>query len=149
VLEAGLRCVAGQGAWFNSISLKEGEEPFLRQARTTREYGAGVVVMAFDEQGQARPPPSASSDLRPRLRTCSAAGGFPAEDIIFDRTCWAVATGNQRAQRLRQGVPGRAAADQAALSRRPHRGRHLQPSFSFRGNDVVREAMHSAFLSTR
>ncbi|QUQ66424.1 methionine synthase [Kutzneria sp. CA-103260] len=145
VLEAGLRCVQGKGV-VNSISLKEGEEPFLRQARTIREYGAGVVVMAFDEQGQA-------DTTERKVQICARAYdlltkevGFPAEDIIFDPNVLAVATGisehNGYAKAfidalplIKQRCPG--ARTSGGIS---------NLSFSFRGNDVVREAMHSAFL---
>ncbi|MFD4671522.1 methionine synthase [Lentzea sp. NPDC058450] len=145
VLEAGLRCVQGKGV-VNSISLKEGEEPFLRQARTIRDYGAGVVVMAFDEQGQAD-----STDRK--VEICARAYdlltqkvGFPAEDIIFDPNVLAVATGIEEHN-------GYAKAFIDALPRIKERcpgvrisGGISNLSFSFRGNDVVREAMHSAFL---
>jgi 5-methyltetrahydrofolate--homocysteine methyltransferase len=145
VLEAGLKCVQGKGV-VNSISLKEGEEPFLEQARRIRSYGAGVVVMAFDEQGQAD-----TADRK--VEICARAydlltrqAGFPAEDIIFDPNVLAVATGipehNGYAKafidalpRIKERCPG--ARTSGGIS---------NLSFSFRGNDVVREAMHSAFL---
>ncbi len=145
VLQAGLRCVQGKGV-VNSISLKEGEEPFLAQARTIRDYGAGVVVMAFDEQGQA-------DTTERKVAICARAydlltqqAGFPAEDIIFDPNVLAVATGiaehNGYAKafidalpQIKQRCPG------VRIS-----GGISNLSFSFRGNDVVREAMHSAFL---
>jgi 5-methyltetrahydrofolate--homocysteine methyltransferase len=145
VLEAGLRCVQGKGV-VNSISLKEGEEPFLAQARTIRNYGAGVVVMAFDEQGQAD-----TADRK--VEICGRAydlltqeAGFAGEDIIFDPNVLAVATGiaehNGYAKafidalpRIKERCPG--ARTSGGIS---------NLSFSFRGNDVVREAMHSAFL---
>ncbi|WP_410676038.1 methionine synthase [Amycolatopsis sp. cmx-4-68] len=145
VLEAGLRCVQGKGV-VNSISLKEGEEPFLAQARTVRNYGAGVVVMAFDEQGQAD-----TADRK--VEICGRAydlltqqAGFAGEDIIFDPNVLAVATGiaehNGYAKafidalpRIKERCPG--ARTSGGIS---------NLSFSFRGNDVVREAMHSAFL---
>ena len=102
MLEAGLKCVQGKGV-VNSISLKEGEEAFLDQARRIRDYGAGVVVMAFDEQGQA-------DTVERKVAICGRAYdlltqqvGFPPEDIIFDPNVLAVATGIVRAQRLRQG----------------------------------------------
>ena len=145
VLEAGLRCVQGKGV-VNSISLKEGEEPFLAQARKIRDYGAGVVVMAFDEQGQA-------DTTERKVEICGRAydlltqqAGFPAEDIIFDPNVLAVATGiaehNGYAKAfidalplIKQRCPG--ARTSGGIS---------NLSFAFRGNDVVREAMHSAFL---
>jgi len=145
VLEAGLKCVQGKGV-VNSISLKEGEEPFLKQARTIRDYGAGVVVMAFDEQGQAD-----STDRK--VAICGRAydlltqqAGFPADDIIFDPNVLAVATGISEHN-------GYAKAFLDALPRIKERcpGVHISGgisnlSFSFRGNDIVREAMHSSFL---
>ncbi|WP_410570963.1 methionine synthase [Amycolatopsis sp. cmx-4-61] len=145
VLEAGLRCLQGKGV-VNSISLKEGEEPFLAQARTIRNYGAGVVVMAFDERGQAD-----TADRK--VEICARAydlltqkAGFAGEDIIFDPNVLAVATGiaehNGYAKafiealpRIKERCPG--ARTSGGIS---------NLSFSFRGNDVVREAMHSAFL---
>ncbi|OLF17442.1 methionine synthase [Actinophytocola xanthii] len=145
VLEAGLKCVQGKGV-VNSISLKEGEEQFLAQARKIRDYGAGVVVMAFDEQGQAD-----SADRK--VEICARAydlltreAGFPPEDIIFDPNVLAVATGISEHN-------GYAKAFIDALPRIKERcpGVHISGgisnlSFSFRGNNVVREAMHSAFL---
>ncbi|WP_329047953.1 methionine synthase [Amycolatopsis sp. NBC_01488] len=145
VLEAGLRCLQGKGV-VNSISLKEGEEPFLAQARTIRNYGAGVVVMAFDERGQAD-----TADRK--VEICGRAydlltqqAGFAGEDIIFDPNVLAVATGisehNGYAKafiealpRIKERCPG--ARTSGGIS---------NLSFSFRGNDIVREAMHSAFL---
>jgi 5-methyltetrahydrofolate--homocysteine methyltransferase len=145
VLEAGLKCVQGKGV-VNSISLKEGEEPFLEQARIIRSYGAGVVVMAFDELGQA-------DTTQRKVDICGRAydllvnrAGFAPEDIIFDPNVLAVATGiaehNGYAKAfidalplIKQRCPG--ARTSGGIS---------NLSFSFRGNDVVREAMHSAFL---
>ncbi|MEO3743768.1 methionine synthase [Plantactinospora sp. B5E13] len=145
VLEAGLKCVQGKGV-VNSISLKEGEETFLAQARQIRSYGAGVVVMAFDEIGQA-------DTTERKVEICARAYdllvnevGFPPEDIIFDPNVLAVATGiaehNGYAKafidalpQIKQRCPG--ARTSGGIS---------NLSFSFRGNDVVREAMHSAFL---
>ena len=145
VLEAGLRCVQGKGV-VNSISLKEGEEQFLAQARRIRDYGAGVVVMAFDEEGQAE-------TVERKVEICGRAYdlltgqvGFPPEDLIFDPNVLAVATGIEEHN-------GFAKAFIEALPRIKERcpGAHCSGgisnlSFSFRGNDVVREAMHSAFL---
>jgi 5-methyltetrahydrofolate--homocysteine methyltransferase len=145
VLQAGLKCVQGKGV-VNSISLKEGEGPFLEQARHIRDHGAGVVVMAFDEQGQA-------DTVERKVAICGRAydlltrqAGFAAEDIVFDPNVLAVAT----------GIPehnGYAKAFIAALPLIKQRcpgsrtsGGISNLSFSFRGNDVVREAMHSAFL---
>ncbi|WP_033289654.1 methionine synthase [Amycolatopsis jejuensis] len=145
VLEAGLRCVQGKGV-VNSISLKEGEGPFLEQARRIRDYGAGVVVMAFDEKGQA-------DTAQRKVEICARAydlltreAGFPGEDIIFDPNVLAVATGisehNGYARAFIEALP---------LIKERCPGAHTSGgisnlSFSFRGNNVVREAMHSAFL---
>ncbi|ONI71610.1 methionine synthase [Kribbella sp. ALI-6-A] len=144
VLEAGLKCVQGKGV-VNSISLKEGEEEFLERARRIRDYGAGAVVMAFDEQGQA-------DTVERKVAICGRAYdlltgiGFPPEDIIFDPNVLAVATGmsehNGYAKNFIDALP---------LIKQRCPGVHISGgisnlSFSFRGNDIVREAMHSAFL---
>ena len=145
VLEAGLKCVQGKGV-VNSISLKEGEEPFLEQARRIRDYGAGVVVMAFDETGPGRHRRAQGGHLRPGLRPADPQAGFPPRTSSSTRTCWRSATGidehNGYAKAfldalplIKQRCPG------ARIS-----GGISNLSFSFRGNDVVREAMHSAFL---
>src|SRR5712691_7825909 len=145
VLEAGLKCLQGKGI-VNSISLKEGEEHFLEQARTVRRYGAGVVVMAFDEQGQA-------DTVQRKVEICERAYrllvdtvGFPPEDIVFDPNALAVATGieehNEFAKAFIESLP-------LIKERCPGvktSGGISNLSFSFRGNDRVREAMHSAFL---
>ncbi|WP_018501075.1 methionine synthase [Parafrankia discariae] len=145
VLEAGLRCVQGKGV-VNSISLKEGEEPFLEQARRIRDFGAGVVVMAFDEQGQAETAERKVAICGRAYDLLTQRVGFPAEDIVFDPNVLAVATGIAEHN-------GYAKAFLDALPRIKERcpGVHISGgisnlSFSFRGNDVVREAMHSAFL---
>ena len=145
VLAAGLRCVQGKGV-VNSISLKEGEGPFLDQARRIRQHGAGVVVMAFDEQGQA-------DTTERKVGICGRAydlltqqAGFAAEDIIFDPNVLAVATGiaehNGYAKAFIEALP---LIKQRCPGSRTSGG-ISNLSFSFRGNDVVREAMHSAFL---
>ena len=145
VLEAGLKCVQGKGV-VNSISLKEGETEFLDHARKIRAYGAGVVVMAFDEQGQA-------DTLERKVSICGRAydlltrqAGFAPQDIIFDPNVLAVATGieehNGYAKAFIEAIP-------LIKQRCPGvriSGGISNLSFSFRGNDVVREAMHSAFL---
>ncbi len=145
VLEAGLKCVQGKGV-VNSISLKEGEEPFLEQARRIRDYGAGVVVMAFDEQGQA-------DTVERKVSICGRAydlltrrAGFAPHDIVFDPNVLAVATGIEE-----HNGYAKAFIDALPLIKQRCPGAHLSGgisnlSFSFRGNDVVREAMHSAFL---
>ncbi|MFZ0008901.1 MAG: methionine synthase [Steroidobacteraceae bacterium] len=145
VIEAGLKCVQGKPI-VNSISLKEGEEVFTAHARELRRYGAATVVMAFDEQGQA-------DSLERRLGVCARAYrilteqvGFPAEDIIFDPNIFAIATGLEEhngygvafieaTRRIKRELP------HALVS-----GGVSNVSFSFRGNEPVREAMHSVFL---
>jgi 5-methyltetrahydrofolate--homocysteine methyltransferase len=144
VLEAGLKCVQGKGV-VNSISLKEGEEEFLDRARRIMDFGAGAVVMAFDEQGQA-------DTVERKVSICGRAYdlltgiGFPPEDIIFDPNVLAVATGmsehNGYALNFIEALP---------LIKERCPGVHISGgisnlSFSFRGNDIVREAMHSSFL---
>ncbi|MHB8470871.1 MAG: methionine synthase [Gaiellaceae bacterium] len=145
VLEAGLKCLQGKGV-VNSISLKEGEESFLAQARTVHRYGAGVVVMAFDEQGQADTVERKVSICERAYRLLVDEVGFPPEDIVFDPNVLAVATGIEEHD-------GYAKAFIEALPLIKERcpgvktsGGISNLSFSFRGNDVVREAMHSAFL---
>src|SRR4051812_43595607 len=145
VIEAGLKCVQGK-AIVNSISLKSGEEEFVREARLCRKYGAAVVVMAFDEDGQA-------DSLERRRQICRRAYdvltkqvGFPAEDVIFDPNVFAVATGIEEHARygldfieatrwIKENLPG------ALVS-----GGISNVSFSFRGNNRVREAIHAVFL---
>jgi len=145
VIEAGLKCLQGKGI-VNSISLKEGEAEFLRQARLVRRYGAAVVVMAFDEQGQA-------DTVERKLEICSRAWrllteqiGFPPEDIIVDPNVFAIATGI--AEHDDYAVAFIEAARE--LKRRfPHShvsGGISNVSFSFRGNETVRQAIHSVFL---
>ncbi len=145
VIEAGLKCVQGKGV-VNSISLKEGEESFIRQARLVKRYGAAVVVMAFDEQGQA-------DTAERKVDICARSYdilvnrvGFPPQDIIFDPNIFAVATGIEEhdgygvafieaTRKIKQTLP------HVLVS-----GGVSNVSFSFRGNNPVREAMHSAFL---
>jgi 5-methyltetrahydrofolate--homocysteine methyltransferase len=144
VLEAGLKCVQGKGI-VNSISLKAGEEEFLAQARRIRRYGAGVVVMAFDELGQA-------DTVERKVEICGRAydlltgDGWDPEDIVFDPNVLAVATGieehNGFAKAFIEALP--LIKERCPGSRTS--GGISNLSFSFRGNDVVREAMHSAFL---
>jgi 5-methyltetrahydrofolate--homocysteine methyltransferase len=145
VLEAGLKCVQGKGV-VNSISLKEGEAPFLEQARLIRDYGAGVVVMAFDEQGQADTAERKVSICGRAYDLLTGQAGFPAEDIVFDPNVLAVATGIAE-----HNGYAKAFLDALPLIKQRCPGAHISGgisnlSFSFRGNDVVREAMHSAFL---
>ncbi len=145
VLEAGLRCLQGKGV-VNSLSLKDGEEEFLRRARLVRRYGAGVVVMAFDEQGQADNAARKVSILSRAYRLLTEEVGFAPEDIILDPAVLAVATGLEEhrdyalafieaVRLLKSACPG------ARIS-----GGISNLSFAFRGNDQVREAMHAAFL---
>ena len=145
VIEAGLKCVQGK-ALVNSISLKEGEESFLHYARLVRAYGAAVVVMAFDEVGQA-------DTLARKVEICTRAYklltevvGFPPEDIIFDPNVFAIATGIE--EHNNYGVDF-IEATKAITETLPHvhiSGGISNLSFSFRGNEPVREAMHSVFL---
>src|SRR5438094_290489 len=144
VIEAGLKCVQGK-AIVNSISLKEGRAEFLRQARLCRRYGAAVVVMAFDEQGQADTLERRIAVAERAYRLLTAMG-YPPEDIIFDPNIFAIATGLE--EHARYGIEYleavrriRAQLPQAKVS-----GGVSNLSFSFRGNDAVREAMHTAFL---
>lgn len=145
VIEAGLKCVQGKSI-VNSISMKEGVEPFIEHARLCRKYGAAIVVMAFDEDGQA-------DSLQRRKEICKRAYdilttevGFPAEDIIFDPNIFAVATGIEEhaaygtdfidaTRWIKENLPG------ALVS-----GGVSNVSFSFRGNNAVREAIHAVFL---
>ncbi|WP_108397404.1 methionine synthase [Devosia submarina] len=145
VIEAGLKCVQGK-ALVNSISMKEGEEQFLHYARLVRAYGAAVVVMAFDEQGQA-------DTLERKVEICTRAYkllteevGFPPEDIVFDPNVFAIATGIE--EHNGYGVAFIEATKQITQTL-PHvhvSGGISNLSFSFRGNEPVREAMHAVFL---
>ncbi len=145
VIEAGLKCVQGK-AIVNSISLKEGEEPFLRQARKILRYGAAVVVMAFDERGQAETAERKFAICERAYKLLVESVGFAPEDIIFDPNVFAVATGIEEhnnygvafieaARRIRNGLP------HAHVS-----GGVSNLSFAFRGNEPVRQAMHTVFL---
>ena len=145
VLEAGLKCLQGKGV-VNSISLKEGEDEFRRHARTIRRYGAAVVVMAFDEQGQAVSAERKVEILSRAYRILTEEVGFPPQDIVFDPNILTVATGMEEHD-------GYAIAFFDAVRELKRRfpkvkisGGVSNVSFSFRGNDRVREAMHAAFL---
>jgi 5-methyltetrahydrofolate--homocysteine methyltransferase len=145
VLEAGLKCLQGKGI-VNSISLKEGEVPFLEQAGVVRRFGAGAVVMAFDEQGQADTVERKVSICERAYRLLVDEVGFPPEDIVFDPNVLAVATGIEEHNDF-----ARAFLDALPLIKERCPGAKTSGgisnlSFSFRGNDRVREAMHSAFL---
>ncbi|HUY73094.1 MAG TPA: methionine synthase [Candidatus Dormibacteraeota bacterium] len=145
VLEAGLKCIQGKGV-ANSISLKAGEEVFLEQARKVREYGAAAVVMAFDEKGQA-------DTTERKVEICSRAykllverAAFPPEDIIFDPNILPIATGIEE-----HSAYAKAFIEATRQIKETCPGAHISGgvsnlSFSFRGNDRVREAIHSAFL---
>jgi 5-methyltetrahydrofolate--homocysteine methyltransferase len=145
VLEAGLKCLQGK-AIVNSISLKDGEEEFLRRARLIRQYGAACVVMAFDEAGQAAEVDDKLRIAQRAYKLLTEEVGFPPEDIIFDPNILTVGTGIEEhnnyavnfieaTRRIKQECPGGKVS-----------GGVSNISFSFRGNDRVREAMHSAFL---
>ncbi|MFT5154244.1 MAG: 5-methyltetrahydrofolate--homocysteine methyltransferase, partial [Planctomycetota bacterium] len=145
VIEAGLKCVQGK-AVVNSISLKEGEEDFLEKARTIRRYGAGVVVMAFDETGQADTTQRKVEICERAYRLLTERVNFPPEDIIFDPNILAIATGIEEHDRY-----GLNFIESCSQIRERCPGVHISGgvsnlSFSFRGNNVVREAIHSAFL---
>jgi len=145
VIEAGLKCVQGK-AIVNSISMKEGEEEFLRQARLVRAYGAAVVVMAFDEQGQA-------DTFERKVAICARAykllteqAQFPPEDIVFDPNIFAVATGIEEHNGYGVAFIEAARRIRADLPHAHVSGGVSNLSFSFRGNEPVREAMHAVFL---
>ena len=145
ILEAGLKCIQGKGV-VNSISIKEGEEAFIHHAKLVRRYGAAVIVMAFDEQGQA-------DTMERKVEICTRAYkilteqvGFPPEDIIFDPNIFAVATGIE--EHNNYGVDF-IEATRIIKQTLPHAlisGGVSNVSFSFRGNNPVREAIHAVFL---
>ncbi|MDA1041133.1 MAG: methionine synthase, partial [Planctomycetota bacterium] len=145
VLEAGLKCLQGKGI-VNSISLKEGEETFLRQARTIRRYGAAVVVMAFDEEGQATDIDRRVSICQRAFRLLTEEAGFAPEDIIFDPNILTVATGMEEHNRYAINFIEATRQIKQAMPLVKVSGGVSNISFSFRGNDAVREAMHAAFL---
>jgi len=145
VIEAGLRCIQGKGI-VNSISMKEGEAPFREQAKLIRRYGAATVVMAFDEKGQADTYARKTEICERAYRILVDEIGFPPEDIIFDPNIFAIATGIEEHDNyavdfieatrwIKQNLPG------AKVS-----GGVSNVSFSFRGNDPMREAIHTVFL---
>ena len=145
VIEAGLKCVQGK-AIVNSISLKEGEDDFIRQARLCRDYGAAVIIMAFDEQGQADTVERKVEICRRSYSVLTEQVGFDSADIIFDPNIFAVATGIEA--HASYGLDFIEATRQIKASL-PHAlvsGGVSNVSFSFRGNNVVREAIHSVFL---
>jgi len=145
VIEAGLKCVQGKGV-VNSISLKEGEESFLEQARKVLRYGAAVVVMAFDEEGQADTVERKVAICERAYKLLTEEVGFPPEDIIFDPNIFAVATGIEE-----HNGYGIAYIEAARQIKKKMPLVHISGgvsnlSFAFRGNEPVREAMHSVFL---
>jgi 5-methyltetrahydrofolate--homocysteine methyltransferase len=145
VIEAGLKCVQGKGI-VNSISLKEGEEAFLAHARLCLRYGAAVVVMAFDEQGQADSIERKVNICERAYRILTERLQFPPDDIIFDPNIFAVATGIEEHNRYSLDFIEATAAIKARMPAVHVSGGVSNVSFSFRGNDRVREAMHSVFL---
>jgi 5-methyltetrahydrofolate--homocysteine methyltransferase len=145
VLEAGLKCLQGKGI-VNSISLKEGEAEFLRQARTVRRYGAAVVVMAFDEEGQATETDRKVAICRRAYKLLTEQVGFPPEDIIFDPNILTVATGIEEHNRYALNFIEATRQIKREMPLVKVSGGVSNISFSFRGNDAVREAMHAAFL---
>jgi 5-methyltetrahydrofolate--homocysteine methyltransferase len=145
VIEAGLKCIQGKGI-VNSISLKEGEAPFLEQARKVRRYGAAVVVMAFDEQGQADTVDRKVGICARTYRLLTEQAGFPPEDIIFDPNIFAVATGIEEHNGYGLDFIEATRLIKETLPHALVSGGVSNVSFSFRGNEPVREAMHSVFL---
>ncbi|MEX2182355.1 MAG: methionine synthase [Gemmatimonadaceae bacterium] len=145
VIEAGLRCLQGKGI-VNSISMKEGEAEFIRQATLVRRYGAAVIVMAFDEQGQADTVQRKVAICERAYRILTEQVGVPPEDIIFDPNVFAIATGIEEHNRYALDF---IEATRLIKERCPHArisGGVSNVSFSFRGNNAVREAIHSVFL---
>jgi 5-methyltetrahydrofolate--homocysteine methyltransferase len=145
VIEAGLKCVQGKSV-VNSISMKEGEEEFLRQAKLCRRYGAAVIVMAFDEKGQA-------DTFERKIEICQRAYnllvskvGFPPEDIIFDPNIFAIATGIEEHNNYAVDFINATRWVRANLPGAKISGGVSNVSFSFRGNDPAREAIHTVFL---
>jgi 5-methyltetrahydrofolate--homocysteine methyltransferase len=145
IIEAGLKCVQGKGI-VNSISLKEGEASFLAQARLCLRYGAAVVVMAFDEKGQADTLERKVGICERAYRLLTERLDFPPEDIIFDPNIFAVATGIEEHNRYSLDFIEAAKAIKQRMPAVQISGGVSNVSFSFRGNDRVREAMHSVFL---
>ncbi len=145
VIEAGLKCVQGKGI-VNSISLKEGEEPFIEQAEKVLAYGAAVVVMAFDETGQAETAERKFAICERAYKLLTEKVGFPPEDIIFDPNIFAVATGIEEHNDYALAFIEATRQIRAKLPYAHVSGGVSNLSFAFRGNNLVREAMHSVFL---
>ncbi|THD50820.1 methionine synthase [Enterobacteriaceae bacterium ML5] len=145
VIEQGLKCIQGKGI-VNSISMKEGEEAFLHHASMVRRYGAAVVVMAFDETGQADTRKRKIEICRRAYKLLTEKVGFPPEDIIFDPNIFAVATGIEEHNNYAVDFIEACADIKAQLPHALISGGVSNVSFSFRGNDHVREAIHAVFL---
>jgi len=145
VIEAGLKCIQGKPV-VNSISLKEGEADFLEKARKVRRFGAGVVVMAFDEEGQAETSERKLAICRRAYRLLTEQAGFDAHDIVFDPNIFAVATGIEGHNQFAMAFIEATRAIKRELPGAKVSGGVSNLSFSFRGNDPVREAFHAAFL---
>ncbi len=145
VIEAGLACIQGKGV-VNSISLKEGEGDFLEKARQVRRYGAAVIVMAFDEAGQADTYERKVEICQRAYRLLTEQVGFPPEDIIFDPNIFAVATGIEEHNAYAKAFIEACREIKATCPGALVSGGVSNISFAFRGNDTVREAMHAAFL---
>src|SRR6266446_7150607 len=145
VIEAGLKCVQGKPV-VNSISMKEGEAQFLHHAKLVKRYGAAAIVMAFDEKGQADTFERKVEICRRAYDLLTREVGFPPEDIVFDPNIFAIATGLE--EHARYGIDYLEAVRwiRANLAHAKVSGGVSNLSFSFRGNDAVREAMHTAFL---
>ncbi|HCE07211.1 MAG TPA: methionine synthase, partial [Oxalobacteraceae bacterium] len=145
VIEAGLKCVQGK-AIVNSISMKEGEEEFLRQAKLCRRYGAAVIVMAFDEQGQADTFERKTEICQRAYNLLVSKIGFPPEDIIFDPNIFAIATGIDEHNNYAVDFINATRWIRDHLPHAKISGGVSNVSFSFRGNDPAREAIHTVFL---
>jgi len=145
VIEAGLRCVQGKGV-VNSISLKEGEEIFIEQARLVRDYGAAVIVMAFDENGQADTVVRKVEICKRSYEILTEKVGFDPADIIFDPNIFAIATGIEEHNSYGLDFIEATREIKASLPHAMVSGGVSNVSFSFRGNNIVREAIHSVFL---
>ncbi|MFZ1445358.1 MAG: homocysteine S-methyltransferase family protein, partial [Candidatus Dechloromonas phosphoritropha] len=144
VIEAGLKCIQGKGI-VNSISMKEGEAKFIEQARLARRYGAAVIVMAFDEKGQADTF-ARKTEISKRAYELLLSIGFPAEDIIFDPNIFAIATGIAEHDNYAVDFINSVRWIKQNLPHAHISGGVSNVSFSFRGNDAVREAIHTVFL---
>lgn len=145
IIEAGLKCVQGK-CIVNSISMKEGEEKFREQARTCYNYGAAVIVMAFDEKGQADDVERRLAIVERAYRILTEEVGFPPQDIIFDLNIFAIATGMEEHNNYAVDYIEATKAVKKKFPLVKISGGVSNLSFSFRGNDVVRESMHSVFL---